>query len=720
MNSRAMEQDKKNIGIYICTGCGIGDSIDIDTLKKQICSDNISANKCKDHPFLCSDEGCALIHGDIQTQQLDHIIIAACSPRVNQDVFNFSGGILERVNLREQLSWCMKPGDEHTQLLAEDMIRMSIAKVNSVSIPQPYIKDNLSSAILIIGGGISGITSALEAAKAGYEVYLVEKENKLGGWTSKWSRLFPEEYPYDNLKKPEIIDEKIRELEQFRNIHVFPESILESVSGEPGQFKITVRNNQNHHQIIAGAIILATGWKPYDASKLEEYNYGQSEKIITQIEFEEYLNKDTINHNSDLKKIKNIVFIQCAGSRDEKHLPYCSNTCCPTTLKQARQLRDMNKDVNIYIIYKDIRTPGKTEFFYQELQKDEQIFFTKGDLRQIDIHDKNLNVIIDHTLLGESIRINADLVVLATGMIPSDSSELNLEYRQGKGLPDLKYGFPDSHFICFPYETRRTGIYSTGCIRAPQTIQMCIEDSTGAVLKAIQCIECTRRGESIHPRSGDKSYPVLYLQRCTDCKRCTEECPFGAYDENEKGTPLPNPARCRRCGICMGSCPERIINFDDYSIHMVSSMIKSLTIPDEFEGKPRILVFLCENDAYPAFDMAGLKRLEYSPFIRIIPVRCIGSVNQVWLSDALSHGYDGILQIGCKPGEDYQCHFITGSELTKTRGENIQETLRTMMLEPERIRTEFLEINEYDRIPDIINDYLHTIETIGPNPFKGM
>lgn len=719
MNSLAMEKDQKNIGIYICTGCSIGDSIDIDTLKNRICSDNIPV-KCIDHPFLCSEEGCELIHRDINAQQIDHIIIAACSPRVNQDIFNFSGKIVERVNFREQLSWCMKPKNEDTQLLAEDMIRMSMAKATSVSIPQPYIKNHLNSDILILGGGISGITSALEAAKAGYQVYLVEKENKLGGWASKWSSLFPEEYPYDILKKPEIVDTKIRELEKYQNIHIFLESTLESVSGEPGQFEISIRNNQTNHQLKAGVIILATGWKPYDASRLNDYGYERSQEIITQIEFEELLNKQAINQYEDLKKMSSIVFIQCAGSRDEKHLPYCSNTCCPTTLKQARQLRDINKAANVYIIYKDLRTPGKAEFFYQELQKDEQIFFTKGDLRQIDINDKSLNVIVDNTLLGESIKINADLVILATGMTPSDSSELNLEYRQGKGLPDLKYGFPDSHFICFPYETRRTGIYSAGCIRSPQTIQMCIEDGTGAALKAIQCIESTKRGESVHPRSGDKSYPVLYLPRCTDCKRCTEECPFGAYDENEKGTPLPNPARCRRCGICMGSCPERIINFDDYSIQAVSSMIKAVNIPDEFEGKPRILVFICENDAYPAFDMTGLKRLEYSPFIRIIPVRCIGSVNKVWLSDALSHGYDGILQIGCKPGEDYQCHFITGSELTKTRGENIQETLRTMMLEPERIRTEFLEINEYERIPDIISDYLHTIETIGPNPFKGM
>ena len=149
-------------------------------------------------------------------------------------------------------------------------------------------------------------------------------------------------------------------------------------------------------------------------------------------------------------------------------------------------------------------------------------------------------------------------------------------------------------------------------------------------------------------------------------------------------------------------------------------MIKSIPIPDEFEEKPRIMAFVCENDAYPSFDLAALNRLKISPFLRIIPVRCIGSINKIWLSDALSQGYDGILQIGCKPGDDYQCHFITGSELMETRSENIQETLQTMMLEPERIRTEFLEIDEYRKIPEIINDYLEEIELIGPNPFKDM
>lgn len=149
-------------------------------------------------------------------------------------------------------------------------------------------------------------------------------------------------------------------------------------------------------------------------------------------------------------------------------------------------------------------------------------------------------------------------------------------------------------------------------------------------------------------------------------------------------------------------------------------MIKSVSMPDEFEEKPRVLVFVCENDAYPALDSAGVQRLSYSPFVRIIPVRCLGSINKVWVSDALSHGYDGILQIGCKPGDNYQCHFIHGSELTEERGENLKETLETMMLEPERIQTSFVEITDHHEIREIINDFVEELELIGPNPFKSM
>jgi len=186
------------------------------------------------------------------------------------------------------------------------------------------------------------------------------------------------------------------------------------------------------------------------------------------------------------------------------------------------------------------------------------------------------------------------------------------------------------------------------------------EDAAGAALKAIQCVEMTSRGEAVHPRAGDTSYPDFFLQRCTQCKRCTEECPFGTLNEDEKGTPELAATRCRRCGICLGACPERIISFKDYSIDIVGTMIKAIEVPDEDDEKPRILALLCENDAFPAMDLVGQHRLTYSPFIRIIPVRCLGSVNIAWVKEAFSAGYDGVLLIGCKYGDDYQCHFIKG------------------------------------------------------------
>jgi len=710
--------DIKRISIYICSGCDIGNSINIDSLK-DISEKEFQITCFKQHPNLCSKNGIELIKNDMKETSAKAIIIAACSPRQNTKAFSFDDVIVERLNFREQVVWPHETNDEDTQMLSEDILRMGLAKVNSIIKPIPFIINDFCADVLVVGGGITGITSAIEAAKTGYKVFLIEKENELGGYSANLHKQIPFRYPYLKIEEP-LVFEKIKEIENHPKIKVFKSAEIKEISGQPGEFSVKLNTIGNENSLKAGAIVMATGWKPYDASKLSVFGYGNFKNVVTNLEMENFAKKGKILKPSDGEEVKSALFIQCAGSRDQEHLPYCSNYCCGTALKQIKYLREANIDSNAFIVYKDIRTQGHYENFYKEIQNDNRVFFTKGEVKSIAENGKKLLITIDNSLLNEEIQLEVDLVILAIGMTPANSDELNLNYRMGKGLPSLKYDFPDSHFICFPYETRRTGIYAAGSLRSPMDITASIEDASGATMKAIQCIEATKRGESVHPRSGDRSYPELYLERCTDCKRCTEECPFGAYDETEKGTPLPNPSRCRRCGICMGACPERIINFSDFSINSISTMIKAVNIPDEFEEKPRILVFVCENDAYPAFDMAGFKRLNYSSFVRIIPVRCIGSVNNIWISDALSQGFDGILMIGCKPGDDYQCHFIHGSELNEKRGENFKETLEKMMLEPERLKTEFLEINEYDKIPEIINNYVETIEDIGPNPFKEM
>jgi quinone-modifying oxidoreductase subunit QmoB len=205
--------------------------------------------------------------------------------------------------------------------------------------------------------------------------------------------------------------------------------------------------------------------------------------------------------------------------------------------------------------------------------------------------------------------------------------------------------------------------------------------------------------------------------KCTSCKRCTEECPFGAIDEDEKGTPFYRINRCRRCATCMGACPERIVSFKDFSVDIVGSMLKAIDInEDDF----RVLVLTCENDAYPALDSAAIKRMKISPSVRIIPVRCLGATNLVWVTDAFSTGIDGVLLLGCKYGENYQCHFVKGSELANYRFSKVQETLNKLQLEAERCQLMQVSISDYDKLPQMINDFVERIEEIGPNPFKDL
>jgi len=330
-------------------------------------------------------------------------------------------------------------------------------------------------------------------------------------------------------------------------------------------------------------------------------------------------------------------------------------------------------------------------------------------------------------LLGANIALEADMVVLATGIVPTtlDDPILQLTYRQGPGLPDLELfnGFADSNFICFPYETRRTAIYAAGAVRQPMTMGMAMEDARGAAMKAIQAVEHIAAGVAVHPRAWDETFPDPFMQRCTQCKRCTEECPFGAIDEDEKGTPYFKINRCRRCGTCMGACPERIVNFNDFSVDIVGSMLKALDVPeledeDDPEAPFRFLGLVCENDAYPALDAAAWHKLRLNPLIRFVPIRCMGSFNLVWVSDVLSRGVDGILLLGCKSGDDYQCHFAKGSELAEYRLTKLSETLDKLGLEADRVQLITLAISEFDRLPQILDDYVARVREIGPNPFK--
>lgn len=723
--------EERKYAAYLCKGCGIGEVVNMAELAK-VATREAKLGLVKEHDILCSPEALEMIRKDIADEGVNCLAICACSPRVKFEEFDFPGCIVERIGLRELVAWTQDPEDKATQALAEDYIRMYGAKIKKTNLPEPFkFEEEISKTILVIGGGAAGLSAALFAARNNYPVVLVEKEAELGGYGAKLHRATPTSYPYTQLQESPVLA-KIKEVQAEPNIRIFTNTQVVKAEGQPGFLDVTLNTNGSEEVVRIGAVVLAAGWKPYDAIKLSKFGYGSSPDIITSLQMEEMAKNGKIVRPSDGKTPEAVAFVLCAGQRDPEHLEHCSDICCASSLKQALYVRQANPNAMAMVLYRDIRTPGQLELFYKEAQSDPGVMLTKADVTNVSpAPGGKLKVSAKDTLLGDNIELEADLVVLATGMVPVtlDDPIINLDYRQGPGLPDLELfkGFADSNFICFPYETRRTAIYAAGAVRQPMGMGMAMDDGVGAALKAIQAVEHIAVGMAVHPRAWDETFPDPIMQRCTACKRCTEECPFGAIEEDEKGTPFYKIARCRRCGTCMGACPERIVNFADYSVDIVGSMLKSLDVPteddledDEEEVPLRLLGLVCENDAYPALDAAALNKLKINPLVRFVPLRCMGSFNLVWVSDAFSRGVDGMILLGCKYGDDYQCHFAKGSELCAYRLTKLSETLDKLGLEADRVQQVQIAISEFDKLPKIINDFVERVQEIGPNPFKGM
>ena len=736
--------DEIKTGAYICKGCGLGERLDCDQLA-TIAEREGKANVVKQHDFLCNAEGVAMIQNDIDNEGVNRVMIAACSRRSKTEAFNFENVAIGRANLREGVIWIRPDTDEAretTQEMADDYIRMGCAEVKYMTPPNANEEAASNDNLLVVGGGVAGMTAALEAAKTGYPVSIVEKSGQLGGSAAFEYKRIPENAPYADPEDTGVA-EMTAGIEANDRITVHLNSTVTKTSGAPGRFSADISTESGSTTTgNFGAIIMASGARNYDASQLPELGYGKSPDVVDQAGLEKLAveaNGGPIKRPSDGKEVQSVVFVQCAGQRSDKegHLPYCSGHCCLTSVKQAMYFKDQNPQVDTNIIYSDMRTPGAGgEDFYRSGQQ-KGVTFTKGEVSEVVAGASGPEVKFKDLILDEDVSNSVDLVVLATGQVPNSGldieevgqdepgqfevsvdSILNLDYRQGKDLPHLKYGFNDSHFICFPYETRRTGIYSCGPVRRPMDMLQAKEDATGATLKAIQALENAKLGRAAHPRSGDLSYPSFRKEGCTQCKRCTVECPFGAIDEDEERYPMFNEARCRRCGTCMGACPVRVISFENYSVETVGQQLKNVDIPDEFDEKPRILVLACENDAYPALDMGAKNGNHYSEFARVIPVRCLGSVNTIWVTDALNSGYDGIILMGCQKGDNYQCHFVKGSEMAHYRMSKIDDTLEQLNLEKERVETYEVAITDIERAPKLINDMAETVEKVGMSPFK--
>lgn len=738
------------IGVYFDQS-SIGGGLDLDALAAGVTKKWGSLTPIvKVMPILALEKACDEIRADIAEEELDGVLLCGTSPRVDWDLYNFEGVLVERVGLRELAVMSFK--DENGAPLAEgaaapellvslatDYINMGVVKLQKTTAPEGAVVESVRR-ILVVGGGWAGLTAARNASIAGYDVVLVEKEAALGGKANNLFKTIPLAAPYTEAHETGL-SAKIAEVEADAKISVKLGSTIAKLAGMPGEFTATIAGAAGEEEIAVGSVVLATGWIPQNPEVLAPLGYGSVPRVVTAAEFEKMVKEGTM-------QARRVAFILntalCDGGdiyakpepvegeepapvdhESVRHLPYSNAISSVVALKQANYVCDQYEGAQAFILYDNMTVQGIHERYYKAAQDRLGIMMSKADIVEVRSADSGAVIVeCDKTLLGDGVEIEVDLVVLPTAIVPTTAKDaiLNFEYRQGPAFPDLDLfdGFADSNYICFPYETRRTGVYAAGCVRQPMTMDATAEDAIGATMKAIQCIESANRGVAVHPRSGDLSYPLFNYVRCTQCKRCTEECPFGALDDDEKGTPKINFSRCRRCGTCMGACPERVISFANYNIDQIGSMIREVQVPaDMKKGGPRVIILACENDAYPALDMAALRSKPWSPYVRIIPVRCLGSVNAIWVADAMSKGIDGVMMLGCKYGDDYQCHFVKGSEICNRRKENIADSLNRLGVEPDRVEQFEVAIDEYDKVPALIDDFMAMIFEKGPNPFKG-
>ncbi|QTR51048.1 CoB--CoM heterodisulfide reductase iron-sulfur subunit A family protein [Candidatus Thiothrix anitrata] len=553
------------IGGYLCTGCGIGDRLDTKSLESVAVREG-RIGFCKTHDFLCSQAGVDMIKADMAAEGDDKVtkaVIMACSRRAKTESFNFGAVPTARVNLREGVIWIRPEGSEHdetTQEMAADYIRMGCAEVKAMQQADASGEQGKNNHIMVVGGGITGMTAALEASKAGYYASIIEKSDRLGGVMGQLKQRQPEHSPFQNPQDTGVAA-LIAAVEADDKITVYLNSSIAKTAGAPGRFEVDIASTVGagtHAEF--GAIVQATGFTPYDANNLPEFSYGKSPNVVTQLELEALARAagDGPIKRADGKVVENVVFVQCAGQRSTKegHLSYCSGHCCATSIKQAMYFKDTNPDIETTVLFDDIRTPGAGgENFYRSAQ-DKFVTFRKGKVSTVDVKGNELQVNFKDLILDEDAQMGADLVVLATGMLPNSGTDidtmkdkdesgevkvsvqsiLNLNYRQGPDMPQLVNGFTDSHFICFPYETRRTGIYSAGPVRRPMDAAQAQTDAMGAVMKAIQAIENSAIGRAAHPRSGDLSFPSFRKEGCTSANAAPWNARSARLTKTKKAT----------------------------------------------------------------------------------------------------------------------------------------------------------------------------------------
>ena len=567
--------EEKRIGVYVCwCGTNIANMVDVENVSAEIKKlPNVVISK--DYKYMCSDPGQDLIVQDIKEYKLNRIVVAACSPRMHEITFRkalenagLNPYMFEMANIREHASWVHTNRAEATQK-AKDLIAAAIARVQwHESLDKRTVE--VHPATLIIGGGISGISAALEIAEAGKEVFMIERSASLGGQVANIDLTAPFMNSADQL-----IQHRINRVLHHPKIKVFLNTEVKQVHGYVGNFETQIVQKDKTIALHFGNIIVATGLKPFDAKKVSSYGYGKIPNVITSVEFEIML-KNGIILTRDGRTPKDIAIIHCVGSRNENYNPYCSRACCMSALKYVNQLKSALPKVNIYDIYSDMRSFGKgCEELYSSTSRKNVMFLTFDhkenlpDIRQAAYNDAcNLILEFREKFSGEQIEVPADMVILMVGMEAHENAK-EVAHSVGVSLDGNKFMI-ERHPKLDPVATTTDGVYIVGTCQSPKDIPDSISQARAAAARILATIQ----SGSVHV---EVTTAEVNEDICCGCQTCIKVCPYTAISFNEeKKVSYVNEILCKGCGTCGSACPTGAIKSKHFTDQQILSQIEGL------------------------------------------------------------------------------------------------------------------------------------------------
>ena len=556
--------ERPRIGVFVChCGTNIAGIVDVPAVAEYAATLPY-VEFATNNLYSCSQDTQENMAKIIAEKKLNRVVVAACTPKTHEPLFQetlvnagLNKYLFEMANIRNQNSWVHKNNPELATKKAKDLVRMAVHKA-ALMAPLKEAELEINPTAMVVGGGIAGMAAARSLARQGYETHIIEKDSRLGGQARNINRTAAGDSVQQKLA------DLIAEIEKNRKIHVHLATEITHVDGFVGNFESTLASNGEQEILEHGVVVMATG---ASALEPEEYNYGKDPRILTSLE----LDRKFIENDAALKTLHTAVFIQCVGSR-EPHRPYCSRVCCTHTVDNALELKALNPEMDVFVLYRDLRTYGERELLYKKAREAGVIFIRFGlDKKpEVLVEDGKLLVrVVDH-IIGRPVEIETDLISLATAIVPNKVGQLANFFKVPLNADGF---FVERHAKLGPVEFATDGVFLCGMAHYPKPIDESIAQGQAAASRAVTLLARETISTSGTVAETNPTY-------CSECGVCISVCPYSApsYAEDGpfSGRAQINPVLCKGCGLCVASCRSGAIHLKGFDNDQIFAQIFAL------------------------------------------------------------------------------------------------------------------------------------------------